>query len=79
MMISSAAISAAANLCAINNQRFSAIGERCFSQLETSGLLNQIDADEADELFLSLVSAELEEGADDQRFQRNQKVWALAA
>lgn len=78
-MISSAAISEAVNLCAINNQRFSAVGERCFSQLETSGLLSQLATDEADELFLSLVAAELEEDADEQIYHRNHEVWALAA
>ena len=78
-MISSAAISEAVNLCTLNNVRFSDIGERCFSQLETSGLLNLINTDEADELFLNLVSAELEDDADEPLFHRNQEVWALAA
>ena len=78
-MISSSAISQAVNLCTINNQRFSAVGERCFSQLETSGLLSQIETEQADELFLSLVTAELEDDSDEQLFQRHPQVWALAA
>ena len=79
MIISSAAISEAVNLCALSNVRFSAVGERCFTQLETSGLLGQLNSpDEADDLFLSLVVAELEDDADDS-FERNQQAWALAA
>jgi hypothetical protein len=79
MLISSAAISQAVNLCALNNQRFSQIGVRCFSQLETSGLLNQLNSPEdADDLFLSLIQTELEEDIDDS-FERNQQAWAMAA
>ena len=78
-MISSYAISQAVNLCAFNNVRFSTIGERCFSQLETSGLLNQPNSSEdVDELFLSLVSEELEVDADNNSDFNNQ-AWALAA
>ena len=79
MIISSTAISEAVNLCALNNQRFSAIGRRCFTYLETSGLLGHVySADEADALFLSLVAAELEDD-NDEGFERNQQTWALAA
>lgn len=79
MTVSSAAISQAVNLCALNNVRFSEIGVRCFSQLETSGLLNQLNSSEnADDLFLSLIQTELENENDD-AFLRHQEVWALAA
>ena len=79
MIISSAAISEAVNLCTLNNVRFSSVGERCFSLLETSGLLDQIQSEEADELFLSLIQSELEDEDTDESFDRNQAVWALAA
>jgi hypothetical protein len=78
-MISSYDISQAVNLCTLNNVRFSDIGERCFSQLETSGLLGEMNSsDEADDLFLSLVISELQDDADDS-FEHSQQVWALAA
>ena len=79
MLISSAAISQAVNLCTLNNVRFSEIGERCFSQLETSGLLNQLNSSEdADDLFLTLIQNELEDENDD-AVLRHQEVWAMAA
>jgi len=78
-MISSYAISQAVNLCTLNNVRFSDIGEGCFSQLETSGLLDQLHGSEdVDELFLSLIQIELEDDIDD-GFERNQNAWAIAA
>lgn len=79
MIISSAALSEAVNLCAINNKRFSAIGVRAFNYLETAGVLNQIEVSEADDLFLSLVLSEIEEDDDDTAFEKNSKVWAQAA
>jgi hypothetical protein len=79
MIISSAAISEAVNLCTLNNARFSDIGERCFAQLETSGLLGEMNSsDEADDLFLSLIQTELEDD-NDAGFLRHQEVWTLAA
>jgi hypothetical protein len=78
-MISIYAISQAVNLCTLNNVRFSDIGEGCFSQLETSGLLDQLHGSEdVDELFLSLIQIELEDDIDD-GFERNQNAWAIAA
>ena len=78
-MISSYAISQAVNLCTLNNVRFSDIGERCFSQLETSGLLDQLHSSEdADKLFISTIQTELEGNIDD-GFERNLQAWALAA
>jgi len=78
-MISSYAISKAVNLCTLNNVRFSDIGERCFSQLETAGLLDQLHGSEdVDEFFLSLIQIELEDDIDD-GFERNQNAWAIAA
>ena len=78
MMISSNALTQAANLCAINNQRFSAIGPRCFSYVDTVALLDQIESTEATgDLFLSLLQSELEDASDSQ-WERNQQVWAAA-
>lgn len=78
-MISSAAISQAVNLCSISNIRFSEIGPRCFSYLETAGLLGYLNSpQEVDELFLDLLKSELEDDADDLAFDRNQSVWANA-
>ena len=78
-MISSYAISEAINLCSLNNVRFSTVAGRCFIQLDTSGLLDQLQSsDEADDLFLSLIQSELEDDNDDD-LQRHQEVWAMAA
>jgi len=78
-MISNAALSQAIILCDKNHKNFSSIGPRCASYLSTIESLTgsfHIDRD-ADDIFLSLVRAELE-GDLDESFVRHRTTWASA-
>ncbi|MFM9153813.1 MAG: hypothetical protein ACKOPC_09500 [Methylocystis sp.] len=78
-VISHAALSQAVILCDKNHQNFASVGPRCLSYLTTIERLAgsfYVDKD-ADNIFLSLVRAELE-GDPDEAFVRDRTTWASA-